>query len=92
MHWEELIMIQITPLTDAIGASITGVDLSQPVPETVQQEIRDAFLEYAVVLFPGQAINQSNSSRRRGFLANKANYTVHENSSPRPMMPCHRGS
>lgn len=50
-------MIQITPLTDAIGARIEGVDLSQPVPESVQQAIRDAFLEYAVLLFPGQAIS-----------------------------------
>ena len=49
-------MIQITPLTDAIGACIDGVDLSQPVSESVQQQIRDAFLEHAVVLFPGQAI------------------------------------
>ena len=46
--------IQATPVSGAIGAEITGVDLSQPVDEHTRAEIYDAFLHYLVVFLRNQ--------------------------------------
>ena len=49
--------IEVRPLTIHIGAEIHGVDLRQPLaPETVR-EIREAFLKWKVVFFPGQNLD-----------------------------------
>ena len=46
--------IQAKPVSGAIGAEITGVDLSQPVDEHTRAEIYDAFLHYLVVFLRNQ--------------------------------------
>ncbi len=49
--------IEVAPLTGALGAAITGVDLSKPVDDATFAEIERAFHENLVVVFPGQAIS-----------------------------------
>lgn len=49
--------IQVAPLTPAIGAVISGVDLSQDLPDAVIKEIRGAWLEHLVVFFRGQTLS-----------------------------------
>jgi taurine dioxygenase len=48
--------ITITPLLDAIGAAITGVDLSQDVDAETVAAIKQAWLDNIIIVFPGQDI------------------------------------
>ena len=47
----------------AVGARITGIDLSGPITEGEAQQIRDAFTEHAVLCFPGQKVTGEDQSR-----------------------------
>ncbi|MEX2326997.1 MAG: TauD/TfdA family dioxygenase [Pseudomonadales bacterium] len=48
--------MQITPITGALGAEVTGVDLSEPLPADLDQEIHAAFLEHLVLCFRDQQL------------------------------------
>ena len=47
----------IDPLTPAIGAEISGVDLTQPLEESMFDAIYQALLDYQVIFFRNQAIS-----------------------------------
>ncbi|HEX6298495.1 MAG TPA: TauD/TfdA family dioxygenase [Burkholderiales bacterium] len=49
-------MIAVHPIAGALGAEISGVDLSRDLPETAAKEIRRAFLEHLVIFFRGQRL------------------------------------
>jgi taurine dioxygenase len=49
--------ITIRPLTEAIGAEISGVDLSRPLSSGLVDEIRRAFLQHLVVFFNAQRLS-----------------------------------
>lgn len=49
--------ITVRPVTPAIGAVISGVDISQPLDDETVGEIRRAYLEYLVVFFRDQTVN-----------------------------------
>lgn len=46
--------IKIRPLSHAIGAELSGVDLSRPVDEATRAEIHKAWLQHLVIVFRGQ--------------------------------------
>ncbi|NKB20901.1 MAG: TauD/TfdA family dioxygenase [Alphaproteobacteria bacterium] len=48
--------IAVTPLSDALGAAITGVDLSQDVDAETVAAIKQAWLDNVIIVFPGQDI------------------------------------
>ena len=48
--------IKVTPLTDAVGAEIEGVDLSRHVDDDAFAQIHRAHLDHGVLLFRGQDI------------------------------------
>ena len=50
-------MIQITPTGQACGATIHGVDLSQPLDSATIKNIRNAWLEHHVLAFPDQELS-----------------------------------
>ena len=50
-------MIQITPSGQSCGATVTGVDLSQPISEDLVAELRAAWLEHHVLAFPSQRLS-----------------------------------
>lgn len=55
--------IRVTPLSDALGAEITGVDLTKPLdPETVSA-VNDAWLEHLVIVFRGQDLSDEDQVR-----------------------------
>ena len=61
--------IEVHPLTGAIGARVTGVDLSQDLDSETFSAIVDALNEYLVLTFPGQDLTpaaQSTFSQRFG--------------------------
>ena len=60
--------ISVEKLSDALEAEVRGIDLSQPVPDDVFQQISDAWLEYLVLVFPDQALlNEQNIAFCRRF-------------------------
>ena len=56
-------MISITPSGQACGASVTGVDLSQPISADLAAEIRAAWLEHHVLAFPDQRMSDDDLER-----------------------------
>ncbi len=49
--------IAITPSEEACGATITGVDLTRPLPSKVVAALRCAWLAHHVLAFPNQAMD-----------------------------------
>ncbi|MBH67631.1 MAG: taurine dioxygenase [Rhodospirillaceae bacterium] len=49
--------ISVLPLSGAMGAEITGVDLSRNLSNRTLKEIQRAFLEYLVIVFHDQFLN-----------------------------------
>lgn len=56
-------MIKIQPSGEACGASVTGVDLSQPLNDRTVAEIRAAWLEHHVLAFPDQTLDDDDLER-----------------------------
>jgi len=48
--------IETRRIAGALGAEVTGVDLSQDLPPEVLAEIRAALLDHLVIFFPGQSL------------------------------------
>ena len=46
--------ITVTPLTDALGAEIAGVDLSRPLDPSMLAAVRKALLDHLVIFLRGQ--------------------------------------
>jgi taurine dioxygenase len=61
MH--EIIDIQVTPLSSACGAEISGVDLTKPLPDEIVRAIKDAWGKHLVLVFRGQKISQDDQLR-----------------------------
>jgi taurine dioxygenase len=49
-------MIEIQPIAGALGAEISGIDLSQSLDDQAIAAIRKAFLEHLVIFFRGQKL------------------------------------
>jgi taurine dioxygenase len=56
-------MIDITPSGQSCGATVTGVDLSQPISAHLVAELRAAWLEHHVLAFPGQHLSDDDLER-----------------------------
>ena len=60
--------IEVLPLTGVLGADIFGVDLREQLSEEVWSEIRDAFVDHQVILFPNQKpTHEQHLAFARGF-------------------------
>ena len=55
--------IQVTPLSEALGAEITGVDLAQEIGPDAFDVINRAWLRHKVVVFPGQDMGEDDQVR-----------------------------
>jgi len=55
--------LSITPTRQACGASITGIDLTRPLAVETVKEIREAWLEHHVLVFPNQAMDDDDLER-----------------------------
>lgn len=49
--------LRIEPLAPALGAEISGVDLTRPLPAGVVDAIRQAFVDYGVIFFRNQHLS-----------------------------------
>lgn len=60
-YWEEAMSgmyetIEVTPHEAGFGAAVTGLDLSQALPEKTLEEVKLAWAEHGVVYFPDQPL------------------------------------
>src|SRR5689334_3603 len=60
---QDVLDIQVTPLSPACGAEISGVDLTRPLPPETVKAIRDAWNKYIVLVFRGQQVSQDDQLR-----------------------------
>ncbi|MCK5905272.1 MAG: TauD/TfdA family dioxygenase, partial [Gammaproteobacteria bacterium] len=49
-------IIEISPVSGALGAEVSGVDLSEPVTKQALTEIKSAWLEHQVLFFRDQTL------------------------------------
>ena len=49
--------IEATPVTGALGAEVSGVDLSRPLPDQALADIKAAFADHQVLFFRDQSLN-----------------------------------
>lgn len=49
--------LEITPLSEDIGAAVTGVDLSQPVDEETKDRLNQAFADHSVLAIRNQPLS-----------------------------------
>jgi taurine dioxygenase len=50
----ERLSLRIEPLAPALGAEISGVDLTKPLPAGIVEAIKQAFVDYGVIFFRDQ--------------------------------------
>ena len=55
--------IQVTPLSEALGAEITGVDLSQELNPDDFEAVNRAWLRHKVIVIPGQDLAEDDQMR-----------------------------
>src|SRR5580693_6312231 len=60
---QDTIDIEVTPLSPACGAEISGVDLSKPLSEHEVAAIKDAWGKHLVLVFRGQKVSQDDQLR-----------------------------
>jgi taurine dioxygenase len=53
----------IAPIGQACGATVTGLDLTQALPSELVAEIRAAWLEHHVLVFPDQRMSDDDLER-----------------------------
>ncbi len=51
--------LTVTPLSDALGAKVTGVDIGKPLNAQAVKEITQAWHDYIVLIFPEQELTQN---------------------------------
>ena len=60
---QDTIDIQVTPLSPACGAEISGIDLSKPLSELEVRAVKEAWDEHLVLVFRGQTLSQDDQLR-----------------------------
>ena len=55
--------IVVTPLSDALGAAVTGIDLSQPLDDDAISAIKQAWYDHVILVFPEQDITDDEQER-----------------------------
>ena len=55
--------IQFSPLTPAMGAEVAGLDIASGVPESKEPLLKKALLDYQILLFRGQYLNDEQQVR-----------------------------
>jgi taurine dioxygenase len=59
--------LSVVPVSPALGAEITGVDLRKPLDDASVKAIRDAFDKHVVLVFRGQELSEEDQLRAAGY-------------------------
>lgn len=71
--------IHVEPLSDALGAIVTGIDLAQPINSATRDALRDAFRTYRLLLVRDPALtpeSQASFARVFGDIVIRQDYDV----------------
>jgi taurine dioxygenase len=60
---QDVMDIQVTPLSPACGAEIKGIDLTRPLSKEAVQTIQNAWDKHLVLVFRGQQVSQDDQLR-----------------------------
>src|SRR5712692_11627048 len=60
---QDVIDIEVTPLSAACGAEIKGIDLTRPLSAATIQAIKEAWNRHLVLVFRGQTLSQDDQLR-----------------------------
>src|SRR6516225_6432537 len=60
---QDVIDIEVTPLSTACGAEIKGVDLTKPLSAAIIQAVKEAWGRHLVLVFRGQTLSQDDQLR-----------------------------
>ena len=60
---QDVMDIQVTPLSPACGAEVKGVDLTRPLSKEAVQTIQNAWDKHLVLVFRGQQVSQDDQLR-----------------------------
>jgi taurine dioxygenase len=66
--------IKVTPLSDALGAEISGVDLTTPLDPETAKAINEAWLEHLVIVIRGQRLSDEDQVRFGGYFGPIGDY------------------
>lgn len=66
--------LEITPLSDAVGAEVRGVDLSAPLPRQTMAQLRAAWLGAGVLVLPDQLLTSEAFLAFAGSLGEVSEY------------------
>src|SRR5436190_3070271 len=64
--------LAINPLSAALGAEVTGIDLRDPLDDESVQAIRDAFDRHVVIVIRGQQLSEEQQLRAAGYFGKVA--------------------
>jgi taurine dioxygenase len=59
--------MKIAPLSNALGAEVTGLDLRKPLDDAAVKAIRDAFDQSVVLVFREQELSEADQLRAAGY-------------------------
>lgn len=60
-------MLEIRPLSDALGAEVTGLDLTRPINDAQKQQIQDAFLKHHLLCLRSEPLDPADFARVAGY-------------------------
>lgn len=60
-------MLEIRPLSDALGAEVTGLDLTRSVDGAQKEKIQDAFLKHHLLCLRGRPLEPADFARVAGY-------------------------
>ena len=80
--------VAITPLGHALGAEVTGLDLTCPLDEVTRRRVYDAWLRHGVLVFPGNA--HLTPEQHIAFSRNFGDLDQHESQAPETLLDGHR--
>jgi alpha-ketoglutarate-dependent taurine dioxygenase len=60
-------MLEIRPLNDALGAEVSGLDLTQPLDDATVAKIRDAFLKHHLLCIRSAPLEPAEFARVAGY-------------------------
>ena len=58
-----MVSIKVEPISDAVGAKITNIDLGKEMTPDVLREVHQAWLDYQVLVFPEQQLDEEDQIR-----------------------------
>ena len=79
--------IAITPLGYAMGAEVTGLDLTRPLDDLTRRRVYDAWLKHVVLVFPGHA--HLTPEQHIAFSRNFGELDRHESQAPETLLDGH---